>query len=374
MEGVTRAAREARGMVKEDADDGGGEHSGEDSELHALLGAFESYHCVSTNLNDEVPKPGILRAHVASVEGVKAQSHVVSPDPRVFSSHTSLTFTVSRWDADELGRAPVVNIYDLTDAAAAKLNRELLKASLEEEKTRDGLVVSNRGGYHSTPDFLKRVGEGKREGGKKRTPAAKFLNELIEGIATKAGKPVAASVAVGRKRKAEDVLATETGTHDSQLKTPHPKPKHATVSSSWVNVSRPGNRNGLHHHHGAQWSGVYYVAVPETVDESEKEVEPVMTKSATTDAPVEYAAVTRNTIAGNLVLRICSGGKKKEDETSQTGWCVYTSVHPKPGRLVLFPAWTLHGVLSFPESEGRNKAKESERVSIAFNTGEVNEG
>ena len=261
---VTRARARGSGMVKEDhAADGQDGHRGEDGELHALLGAFASYHRASSHPGDVSKSPSVP-------EGVTVQSRVGVGDARVFSKHTTHEFTVGRWDADELGRAPVVHTYDLIPVAAERLNRELLPASETEEATHDGVVVSNIGGYHSRPDFLKRVaaeettvthvdGDGddkkgdtqKQKQKQKPVPAARFLMQLLEGVAQQAGKPVAASVA-GKKRKAE----TETGNASDK------KPKHATITSSWVNVSRPGNRNGLHHHHGALWSGVYYVAVP----------------------------------------------------------------------------------------------------------------
>ena len=55
---------------------------------------------------------------------------------------------------------------------------------------------------------------------------------------------------------------------------------------------------------------------------------------------------------------------------------MYAPVAPEPGRLVVFPSHTLHGVLPFEAKEaGSNPASEaagSLRVSVAFNTGEEN--
>jgi hypothetical protein len=133
------------------------------------------------------------------------------------------------------------------------------------------------------------------------------------------------------------------------------------VTSSWVNVSRSGDTHGLHHHAGASWSGVYYVAAPEAV---------------AVDFPVASGSKPstkkgrQKSLAGRLALRACSGGAEPSvPETLKSGWCVWTSVTPKPGRLVLFPSRTLHGVLSFA---GTPKREEPPRVSIAFNTGETN--
>ena len=55
---------------------------------------------------------------------------------------------------------------------------------------------------------------------------------------------------------------------------------------------------------------------------------------------------------------------------------MYAPVAPEPGRLVVFPSHTLHGVLPFEAKEaGSNPASEeagSLRVSVAFNAGEEN--
>jgi hypothetical protein len=119
-------------MSSGEEDDASASESGEDEELHSLLGAFASYHRVQKQ-SDVVP------------EGVNVRFGVGGRDARVFASRTSLEFEVNRWDADELGSSPVVHTWDLTPAAADRLNRELLPAALREAATREGLVVSNRG-------------------------------------------------------------------------------------------------------------------------------------------------------------------------------------------------------------------------------------
>jgi hypothetical protein len=186
-------------MSSGEQDDASTSESGEDEELHSLLGAFASYHRVQKQ-SDTVP------------EGVNVRFGVGGRDERVFASRTSLEFEVNRWDADELGSAPVVHTWDLTPAAADRLNRELLPAALREAATRKGLVVSNRGGYHSTPDFLSRIGDGAESRGADEAeqnernlsvpvPAARFLSELIRAVALETGKPGVPSGG-GRKRKA----------------------------------------------------------------------------------------------------------------------------------------------------------------------------
>ena len=342
-------------MFSEKEEDASTSESGVEEELHALLGAFASYHRVQKQ-GDSVP------------EGVNVRFGVGGRDERVFASRTSLEFEVNRWDADELGRAPVVHTWDLTPAAADRLNRELLPAALREAATREGLVVSNRGGYHSTPDFLSRLGGGAGESrgiGEKKAeqnernpsvpvPAARFLSELIRAVALETGKPGVTSAAGGGGRERETPAPTGGRGENAS-------PPHATVTSSWVNVSRAGDTHGLHHHAGASWSGVYYVSAPEAVAGD---------GASAAEAPTERDEEDRR-LAGRLALRACSGGADPSaSETRNSGWCVWTCVTPKPGRLVLFPSRVLHGVLSFAERK-TPKREEPPRVSVAFNTGET---
>ena len=340
-------------MSSGEQDDASTSESGEDEEVHSLLGAFASYHRVQKQ-SDTVP------------EGVNVRFGVGGRDERVFASRTSLEFEVNRWDADELGSAPVVHTWDLTPAAADRLNRELLPAALREAATRKGLVVSNRGGYHSTPDFLSRIGDGAESRGADEAeqnernlsvpvPAARFLSELIRAVALETGKPGVPSGG-GRKRKAPAEARDENENEKKEA-----SPPHATVTSSWVNVSRAGDTHGLHHHAGASWSGVYYVSAPEAVAGD---------GASAAEAPTERDEEDRR-LAGRLALRACSGGADPSaSETRNSGWCVWTCVTPKPGRLVLFPSRVLHGVLSFAERK-TPKREEPPRVSVAFNTGET---
>ena len=348
---ITRVAREVGEMFSGKAEDVEVDERGQDVELNALLGAFSSYHRVQKE-SDIVPEGVTVRS-----SGERGR------DERVFVSRTILEFKVNRWDSDELGRAPVVHTWDLTPAAAVRLNRELLPAALDEAATREGLVVSNRGGYHSTPDFLSRLGDDTANGdGVKRLkpiPAKRFLHELIRGIVRETGKLVIPSVLAGRKRKG----LSET---NETAETPRP---HETVTSSWVNVCRSGDSHGLHDHEGASWSGVYYVAVPESVERNGSENGSQSPRSGS--AKARALEKKKESLAGCLVLRACTGGLDvPAPGMDANNWCVWTSVRPRPGRFVLFPSWTLHGVMPFRENEsspGRS------RVSVAFNTGEKKE-
>jgi uncharacterized protein (TIGR02466 family) len=114
----------------------------------------------------------------------------------------------------------------------------------------------------------------------------------------------------------------------------------AKVSTSWINVcERAGDGHGLHNHANAVWSGVYYASAGDRGDDDDDVDEP-----------------------GDLLLRVSAGGVDPMADTS-TGYCTYTCIKPKRGRLVVFPSWVLHGVLASPGG--------APRVSFAFNTGET---
>ena len=92
-----------------------------------------------------------------------------------------------------------------------------------EERESEGIVVSNRGGFHSTPNLFAR----RRDD----APELAHLERLVRGVVAE----------TEGERRAEP----------------------PEVTTSWVNVSRAGDSHGLHTHAGARWSGVYYVSVPE---------------------------------------------------------------------------------------------------------------
>lgn len=100
------------------------------------------------------------------------------------------------------------------------------------------------------------------------------------------------------------------------------------ITGCWANVNPPGSYHPTHNHPNNYLSGVYYVAVPE-----------VGTHLVFQDPrPVSIAPWT-----GKL-SRITSNAAVQD---------------PRPGRMVIFPAWLRHHV---PTNEGV-----TERISIAFN-------
>jgi len=295
-------------------------------ELRALLGAFATYHRAP---DERLP------------EGVSAVARDDAPrDARIFASRSTLEVDVRRWDADELGRRAVVHTWDLTNAAAARLEPALRDVAAAEERESEGIVVSNRGGYHSTPNLFAR----RRDD----APELAHLERLVRGVVAE----------TEGERRAEP----------------------PEVTTSWVNVSRAGDSHGLHTHAGARWSGVYYVSVPEAACRgAEKDAEQGAEQGA------EQAMLPADaSLSGRLVLRLCAGGADaSREESAREGWCAWTAPAPRPGRLVLFPSWMLHGVMPFDDTNRRGNTNEHEgsgdgdgeeartlRIAIAFNTGE----
>ena len=211
-----------------------------------------------------------------------------------------------RWDADELGKTLCVYVYD--DAA---VDDDALVALAMDARARDAIrvTVSNIGGFHSRPDAFE------REGGETRALAA-----LAERACARAWE--------------------ENDAKTTFVKSMMGRGDPAKVSTSWINVcERAGDGHGLHNHVNAVWSGVYYASAGDRGDDDDDVDEP-----------------------GDLLLRVSAGGVDPTADTS-TGYCTYTCVKPKRGRLVVFPSWVLHGVLA--------SAGGAPRVSYAFNTGET---
>ena len=391
----------------------------EKAELHALLGNFATYHHVvvhdergggdtSHNSGDDDGdcddedrrREMAVMEKCDKVSSSFRWSDDLPFDARVFVRRTESRHWTMSWDAEELGRVAVVHTWDLTDAAAEKLNPHLVTAALREESRGEGIVVSNRGGYHSTPDTLHRLaGEGCRPIG--------FLRDLIEGVAVEVGKPNGGGGGGGGGGGAEK----ENDDNDKKMKRKRgvievggTKPRHATMTTSWVNVCREGHSHGLHNHVGAQWSGVYYASVPSPpepgraaggaaagwggggggeeleVAEAEEDEEEEETSSRSSSLS------SSSSLSGHLILRLCSGGASPgAPEDVKEGWCAWAAVPPREGRLVLFPSWLLHGVMSVRQKTKKRKRKggpvdssssssvsSKPRVSIAFNTGERN--
>jgi uncharacterized protein (TIGR02466 family) len=122
-----------------------------------------------------------------------------------------------------------------------------------------------------------------------------------------------------------------------------PHPGYFAVTwrgNMWANVNRGGHSNEVHSHPGAYWSGVYYVddggssANPELGGELEL-LDP------RGPLPVMNAPHLRFAGPGGLA----AGASER--------------VVPKPGLLVLFPAWLMHQVRPYHGN--------ATRISVAFN-------
>jgi len=204
--------------------------------------------------------------------------------------------------------------------------------------------VSNLGGYHSREQLFC-----------SRNPSARPGLQLLEAIATAAiqaadledggdeeDESMSASSAGSSEGEQEgDPLATEPGELEARSSAAVPK-------ESWVNVSRQGHANGLHHHEPSTWSGVYYTANPRGAVPSSGKI--IFRVSEGGFAVVNGEDSGSEAAAG-------AGRKKKKK-----GWCRYVAADPQPGDLLLFPAWLKHCVLPF-----QPKAPGATRVSVAFN-------
>jgi len=117
-----------------------------------------------------------------------------------------------------------------------------------------------------------------------------------------------------------------------QIKTRYPTCQ-VTVhlhGGSWANVSRAGDYNKVHNHPGAVWSGVVYVAL------GNRDKEP----------------------AGNGCIEFVDPRPGNQNASKIV-------VDPRPGQILIFPAWLYHYVNPFRGT--------GERISVAFNTtAEVN--
>lgn len=100
----------------------------------------------------------------------------------------------------------------------------------------------------------------------------------------------------------------------------------------WINVNPTGAYNTPHDHPGNLWSGAYYVAMP-AVGEGD-----------TSSGSIEFID-TRASLATSLIKAPFTGAR--------------SSLQPKPGTLLLFPANVVHWVHPNTSTE--------DRVTIAFN-------
>jgi uncharacterized protein (TIGR02466 family) len=190
---------------------------------------------------------------------------------------------------------PVVTL-DVADAPA--LNTALRSVIEQREKTNPGTQHSNLGGWQSDWEM-------ERWGG---APAIKLL-------------------AVGRN------TANRITTDRAGL------PVSITWRANmWANINRAGHGNEFHSHPGSFWSGVYYV------DDGGIDADPSLAGELEFMDP---RGPIPTMIAPHLGVAMPGGLSTTE------------RVRPKPGRLVMFPAWVMHQVRPY-----RGTAT---RISIAFN-------
>jgi uncharacterized protein (TIGR02466 family) len=181
------------------------------------------------------------------------------------------------------------------------LNAALTRIILDRADRVEGVALSNVGGWQSADDF----GEWSGEPGRRLLDLARKL--------------------------ADGVTGTMQG---GQFVRGAPEWK----INAWANVNRAGDLNQAHHHPGAFWSGVYWVAADPRAEGGQFEAyDPrgVM--------PTLYAPQLRFGLPGFLA----AGGSD--------------FIVPKAGVMVLFPAWLQHAVRAHTGAEPR--------ISVAFNLG-----
>jgi uncharacterized protein (TIGR02466 family) len=116
----------------------------------------------------------------------------------------------------------------------------------------------------------------------------------------------------------------------------------AALGNMWANLNNPGAYNKQHMHPNSQWSGVYYVKVPEN--------------------------------SGNLFVEDPRPGPniimpRRVEKLPRPLWrvVVYPAIE---GQIIMFPAWLSHGV---EVNKSKEKGEKGWRVSISFNFIQINE-
>lgn len=113
---------------------------------------------------------------------------------------------------------------------AEALNGALMEEIAVRRRTEDGMVASNRGGWHSRRDLFERP----------ETAHRALCGELA---------------AIAREATARMVAEDRADGVDPQFE-------------GWINISCGQDYNSPHDHPGAFWSGSYYVSVPDMAGES----------------------------------------------------------------------------------------------------------
>jgi uncharacterized protein (TIGR02466 family) len=191
-----------------------------------------------------------------------------------------------------------ISIRALTGAEG--LNRGLERAVLERRRSDGGYRHSNVGGWQSTPDFFDWP-----------EPEAQALkSEVIRAVRHINAAP--AMMQQGPASTGQNLVGYR--------------------GTGWANVNENGDYNTPHVHAGEQWSIVYYVAIGEPE--------------------------SGRPLNGRLELRdprpAANFGNVKGFTFGQP-----LEIDPKPGMMVIFPAWLEHWVHPF---HGKGQ-----RISIAMN-------
>jgi uncharacterized protein (TIGR02466 family) len=202
-----------------------------------------------------------------------------------------------RFDVFALFPTPVVH-YEVP--GSAELNAEL-KAVIERQQKFDaGTEHSNFGGWQSTWDMDKWGG----------MPAVKLLAH-VRNTANR----------VTCNREGKSVVVT-------------------WKANMWANVNRTGHGNEFHSHPGSFWAAVYYV------DDGGIAADPSLGGELEIMDPRAPGVAM---YAPQLAFNVPGGLSVGANEV----------VRPRPGLMVMFPAWLLHQVRPYKGN--------AERISIAFN-------
>ena len=112
-----------------------------------------------------------------------------------------------------------------------------------------------------------------------------------------------------------------------------PKPG---LGNMWANINYPGSYNKQHIHPNSQWSGVYYIKVPENSGR---------------------LFVEDPRPGPNIIL------PRRVEGIPRALWrvVIYPAIE---GQMIMFPAWLPHGV---EMNESKEKGEKGWRVSVSFN-------
>lgn len=229
--------------------------------------------------------------------------------------------------------------FHMVSAHGLEMSQKLTDLAVEREQTADlddQLHVSNVGGYHSKQDIFSSG---------KYAAAAQLQRAIAACVREVAAADAAEMAAVG-----ED----------------HP-PVSAAVDSAevpdcWVNVSRYGSLNHLHHHAGASLAAVYYAQVPQdsggalVLRLSRGQGQGMAEPDEERHVPWMWPAPADDLCGENLGAR---GHGAASGAACPEGTVLYALHQPTPHTLLLFPAWLSHSVAPYLGSEPR--------VSLASN-------